>query len=233
MGMFNMSATTGAKEGGKVLQPGIYNAKFVSVELGSINSQKTGQDYKTMKLTLDIEGYGEFTHNFFEPTSNERSSGTYGENPSPAEHFMISVRQIMDALDPELAKPIDEKNLTINGKKIDVENLSFDQLVKVTAYLTKPFAGTEVEVKLVPQSNGFAAIPGFPAKVNRRDPKKLDIATRFIGHNLVMSASEQKKIDAAKNAQPTNMAQTTSGSVEGLAEELGISDTVEDLPFEL
>lgn len=59
MGMFDLSATTGVKESGNFLQPGIYNAKFISVELGDLNSQKTGQNYKTMKLTLDIEGHGE------------------------------------------------------------------------------------------------------------------------------------------------------------------------------
>ena len=146
---------------------------------------------------------------------------------------MIAVRQIMDAIDPGIGEAIDNKNVVIAGKKIDVENLNFDQLVKMTAYLTKAFAGTELEIKLLPQTNGFADIPGFPAKVNRKDPTKLDIATRFIGHNLVLNQSEQKKVDAAKNAQPTNMAQVTSGSVEGLADELGINlnDKDSDLPF--
>jgi hypothetical protein len=230
MGMFNLGATTGVKESGKFLQPGIHNAKFVSVELSNLNSQKTGQDYKTMKLTLDIDGYGEFTHNFFEPTSNERTSGTYGDNPSPLEHFMVSVRQIVDALSPEIGESIDNDNVVVNNKKVNIKQLNFDQLVKLIDILTKPFAGTEVEVKLIPQSNGFADIPGFPAKINRN--KDLGIQTRFIGHNLVMNQSEQKKIDAAKNAQPTNMTQATSGSVEGLAEKLGIgTDEESDLPF--
>ena len=101
---------------------------------------------------------------------------------------------------------------------------------KVIAALTKPYAGTELEVKLIPQSNGFATIPGFPAKISRNGD--LGISTRFIGHDLVMNQSEQKKIDAAKNAQPTNMAQTSSGSVDGLAEQLGIDTTEDsDLPF--
>ncbi len=230
MGMFNLSATTGVKESGKFLQAGIHNAKFVSVELGEVNSQKNGQTYKTMKLTLDIDGYGEFNHNFFEPTSAERSAGTYGENPSQVEHFMIAVRQIVDALDSKIGEMIDNDTITINGKHVKKDGLSFDQLVKVIAALTKPYAGTELEVKLVPQSNGFAAIPGFPAKVSRNGD--LGISTRFIGHNLVMNQSEQKKIDAAKNAQPTNMTQTSSGSVEGLAEQLGIeTDDTADLPF--
>lgn len=232
MGMFDLSATTGVKESGKVLQPGIYNAKFVSVELSDLNSQKTGQTYKTMKLTLDVEGYGEYTKNFFEPTSTERTANTFGENPSPVEHFMVAVRQIVDALDESIGQKIDNDDVVINNKKVSVKSLSFEQLVKLVSYLTKPFAGTEVEIKLVPQNNGFADVPGFPAKVNRTGA--LGIATRFIGHNLVMNQAEQKKIDAAKNAQPTNMAQTTTGSVEGLADALGINNSDEtgnDLPF--
>lgn len=230
MGIFNLSATTGVKESGKFLQAGIHNAKFVSVELGEVNSQKNGQTYKTMKLTLDIDGYGEFSHNFFEPTSADRSAGVYGENPSQVEHFMVAVRQIVDALDSKIGEMIDNDTITINGKHVKKDGLSFDQLVKVIATLTKPYAGTELEVKLIPQSNGFATIPGFPAKISRNGD--LGISTRFIGHDLVMNQSEQKKIDAAKNAQPTNMAQTSSGSVDGLAEQLGIDTTEDsDLPF--
>ena len=184
-----------------------------------------------MKLTLDVDGYGEFTHNFFEPTSNERTANTFGENPSQAEHFMIAVRQIVDALDPKIGEDIDNDTITVNGKHVKKDGLNFEQLVKLISILTKPYAGTEVEIKLVPQSNGFAAIPGFPAKINRAG--MLGIATRFIGHDLVMNQSEQKKIDAAKNAQPTNMAQTSTGSVEGLADALGINteENKDDLPF--
>ena len=231
MGMFDLSATTGVKESGKYLQPGIHNAKFISVELSNLNSQKTGEDYKTMKLTLDVDGYGEFTHNFFEPKSAERGSNAFGENPSPVEHFMVAVRQIVDALDPKIGEAIDNDNVVVAGKHIDLKKLTFDQLVKLIGKLTEPCKGTEVEVKLVPQTNGFASIPGFPAKVNRNGA--LGISTRFIGHDLVMNQSEQKKIEAAKNSQPTNMSQTSNGSVDGLAEALGLTDTEDssDLPF--
>lgn len=229
MGMFDLSATTGAKESGNFLQPGIYKAKFISVELSDIHSQNTGQDYKTMKLTLDIDGYGEFTHNFFEPTSTERTASQFGPNPSSAEHFLIAVRQIIDALDPKLGEDVDNDNIVINGKHVKKDGLSFDQLVKLIGALTAPYNGTEVEIKLVPQSNGFSSIPGFPAKINRAGA--LGIATRFIGHGLVMNQSEQKRIDAAKNAQPTNMAQTTTGSTDGLAKALGMDDEDKDFPF--
>lgn len=229
MGMFDLTATTGVKESGKYLQPGIHNAKFISIELNDLVSQKNSQNYKTMKLTLDIDGFGEFNHNFFEPTSDKRTPGTWAENPSPVEQFMVAVRQIVDALDSKIGAAIDADNVEVNGKHIGLKDLSFEQLVKLMAILTKPYAGKELEVKLIPQSNGFADIPGFPAKCDRNG--KLAIQTKFIGTNLILNQSEQKKIDAAKNAQPTNMSQTTSGSVEGLAEQLGIEDTSSDLPF--
>lgn len=143
---------------------------------------------------------------------------------------MIAVRQIIDALDSKIGEAIDNDNVVVKDKHVDVKKLNFDQLVKLIAILTEHCKGTEVEIKLVPQSNGFADIPGFPAKINRNGA--LGIATRFIGHDLVMNQSEQKKIEAAKNARPTNMTQTTSGSVAGLAEALGVeTDDSSDLPF--
>lgn len=230
MGMFDLSATTGVKESGNFLRPGIYNAKFKSVELSTVTSQKDSKTYNTMKLTLDLDGFGEWSTNFFEPTSDERTEGTYGQNPSQAEHFLVSVRQIIDALDPAIGESIDNDNVVVNNKKVSTKNFSFTQLVKLINVLTKPYEGTELEVKLIPQSNGFASIPGFPAKVNKAGA--LGISTRFIGHNLVMNQSEQRKIDAMKDSKPTNMAQTSTGSVDGLADALGINnEDSSDLPF--
>lgn len=230
MGMFDLSATTGVKESGKFLQAGIHNAKFVSVEPFTLTSQKDGKTYNTMKLTVDVDDYGEWSHNFFEPTSAERSEGTYGQNPSSAEHFLISVRQIIDALDPAIGESIDNDNVIVNDKKVPIKRLNFNQLVKLINVLTEPYKGTELEIKIIPQNNGFTDLPGFPAKINKAGA--LGIATRFIGHNLVMNQSEQKKIDAARNARPTNMAQSTTGDVSDLAESLGLESTNEDdLPF--
>lgn len=222
-----MTATTGLKESGNFLTAGIHNAKFVSLSNGSITSQKDGSVYNTMSLVLDIDGHGEWTHNFFEPRSSERTTGTFGDNPSPAEHFMVALRQIFDALDNKIGEMLDNDSVTVNGKHVSVKNLDFAQLVKLASILTAPYKGTEVEVKLIPQNTGFNDIPGFPAKINRAGA--LGIATRFIGHNLVLSQSEQKKVDAAKNSRPTNMSTASSDvTLDGVADTLGVSG---DLPF--
>lgn len=235
MGMFDLTATAGVKEAGKALSAGIHNAKFNGVKFNTITSQNNGNTYNTMQLSLDIENYGEFSHNFFEPTSNERTESQFGQNPSQVEHFMVAIREILDALNPEIGKSIDTDTVEVKGKHVNIKNLNFNQLIKLLEILTEPYIGTELQVKLIPQSNGFNAIPGFPARITKTGA--LGIATRFIGHDLVLNQSEQKKIDAANNARPTNMKQVETGSVEGLAEALGIEDSSEsgdsesDLPF--
>lgn len=232
MGMFDLTATAGVKEAGKVLSAGIHNAKFEGISFNQITSQNNGNTYNTMQLKLDVEGYGEFTHNFFEPTSAERTQSQFGENPSQVEHFMVAIRQIVDALDPEIGKAIDTDNVTVKGKHVNIKNLDFKQLVTLIGILTESHKGDELEVKLVPQNNGFNSIPGFPARISKTG--QLGIATRFIGHDLVLNQSEQRKIDAANNAQPTNMRQQSTGNVDGLAEALGIETTdsdPNDLPF--
>ena len=219
---FDMSATTGVKEGGKMLAAGIHNAKFNGLELATITSQKDGSTYKVMSLKLDIDGYGDFTHNFFEPRSAERTQSQFGANPSPVEHFMIALRQIFDAVNPKIGEAIDDGTAKIGG--------DFDAIVKLAAKYTASAIGTEVEVKVVPQQNGFNDIPGFPARINKAGA--LGIATRFIGHNLTLSQSEQRRIEAAQNSRPTNMAAQNDSTLDGLSDALGITDDKDsDLPF--
>ena len=221
MDMFDMSATTGAKEGGNFLTAGIHKAKFKGLELSTITSQKDGTVYDVMALHLDVDGYGDFTHNFFAPKSAERTQSQYGPNPSPVEHFMIALRQIFDAVNPKIGEAIDNKTAKIGG--------DFKSIVQTAAKYTASAIGTEVEVKFIPQSTGFNDIPGFPARINKVGA--LGIATRFIGHNLTLSQSEQKKIASAQNATPTNMASSDS-TLTGIGDALGINaDATGDLPF--
>ena len=218
---FNLSATTGAKEAGSVLSAGIHNATFKGISKDSING-KDGNVYDVMTLTLDVEGYGEFKHNFFEPTSSDRTTSQFGENPSQIEHFLIAVRQIVDALDPKIGAGIDDGSITISG--------TFSQVVNKIKTLTAPYVGNSVQIKLLPGKNGFAALPGFPARITKTGV--LGIATRFIAkENLVLTDYEKKKIDAARNATPTNMAanSATNDLLDGMKSQM--DDDLDDLPF--
>ena len=218
---FNLNATTGAKEAGSVLSAGIHNATFKGISKDSING-RDGNVYDVMTLTLDVEGFGEFKHNFFEPTSSERTSSQFGENPSQIEHFLIAVRQIVDALDPKIGAGIDDGSITISG--------TFSQVVNKIKTLTAPYVGNSVQIKLLPGKNGFAALPGFPARITKTGV--LGIATRFIAkENLVLTDYEKKKIDAARNAIPTNMAANSAANdlLDGMKSQM--DDDLDDLPF--
>lgn len=217
---FNLNATTGAKEAGSVLSAGIHNATFKGISKDSING-KDGNVYDVMTLTLDVEGYGEFKHNFFEPTSGDRTTSQFGENPSQIEHFLIAVRQIVDALDPKIGAGIDDGSITISG--------TFSQVVNKIKTLTAPYVGNSVQIKLLPGKNGFAALPGFPARITKTGV--LGIATRFIAkENLVLTDYEKKKIDAARNATPTNMAANSATDLlDGMKSQM--DDDLDDLPF--
>lgn len=218
---FNLNATTGAKEAGSVLSAGIHNATFKGISKDSING-KDGNVYDVMTLILDVEGYGEFKHNFFEPTSSDRTTSQFGENPSQIEHFLIAVRQIVDALDPKIGAGIDDGSITISG--------TFSQVVNKIKTLTTPYVGNSVQIKLLPGKNGFAALPGFPARITKTGV--LGIATRFIAkENLVLTDYEKKKIDAARNATPTNMAANSAANdlLDGMKSQM--DDDLDDLPF--
>lgn len=219
-----MSQTTGAVESkGGALTAGIHKATFKGIKKDTLTSQN-GDVFNVMTLMLNIEGYGEFKHNFFEPKSNERKESQWGLNASQLDHFMISVRQIIDALDPEIGKKIDSGELKLGG--------TFAQLVNGVANELSAFIDAEVEIKLIP-NNGFNSIPGFPAKINKNGT--LGIATRFIGHDLVLTTREQKLIDDVQKAKPTNMAAVKNNNadlLDSLAEDLGVdSDDDTDLPF--
>lgn len=225
--MFDIKAIANATESSsKFISAGIHKCTFQGVSKDLVASQ-----YEVMALNLDIEGFGAFTHNFFFPkegTGSQRTQSTYGENPSQEEQFMISVMQILEACDSSIKDKINNGSIKFGSTP--------DQVVKVVQKLTAPFIGKELEVKLLPGSGknaNFNQIPSFPAKITRNG--LLAIATRFIGvpGSLTLTANEVKKIEAAKNAKPTNM--TTSGKtaselLEGVT--VDTNDSVDDLPFD-
>ena len=222
---YNFSGAVKAKESGNALTAGIKDATFMGVEFANVTSQKTGDAFKTLALKLDIDGYGEYTQNFFEPQSDERKQMQWGPTASPLDHFLITVREILEAVDPQIIKDIDNGTKTLSG--------NFKQIVDAVKAFTDPMIGkVRVQVKLIPQSNGFVSMPSFPARITRNGD--LGIATRIIGQNLVLTSNELKRIEAAKNAVPTNMASQvdTATTLDAMAENLDIdNDKEDDLPF--
>lgn len=234
----NLGLTTGIKET-KALTPGIHKAKFVGISLDKLTA-KDGTTYNVMKLTLNIENYGEWSHNFFEPDNSLRTSGMFGENPSREEHFLVSIRQIFDALDPTIGERIDTDTVTVPDKdgkevKVNVGKLSFEKLVKLAEILTANSVGKELNIKIIP-NRGYCDFPGFPARITRSGA--LAISTRFISSadkELSISDKEMKAIDAYMNATPTNMKtvdvpqETNNDTITELMDT--VDEVADDLPF--
>lgn len=217
-----------AESSSKFLDSGIHKCTFQGVTKELVKDQ-----YPAMALNLDIDGYGAYSQNFFAPneqTGSQRTTSMYGENPSQEEQFMILVLEILEACDASFKEKINNGTLKLDAP-------SFDGVIKLLQKITAPYIGTEMEVKLVPQgSKNYNNIPGFPARVNRAGG--LTIANRVIGPvgSLTLSAAELKKIEAAKNAKPTNMANVAGTTTGKSGDELidGISvdvPAVDDLPF--
>lgn len=219
---FDFSGAVKAKDGGNYLSPGIKDATFKGIEFAKVTSQKSGDVFNTMSLKLDIDGYGEYTQNFFEPQSDERQEMQWGVSASPLDHFTITVREILEAVDPQIIKDMDAGTKKLTG--------DFKSVVNLVKEFTTPGIGTKLQIKLIPQSNGFSSMPSFPARINKNG--ELGIATRIIGHDLTLTASELKKIESAKNAQPTNMASKANVTdvLNDMADDMGV-DKTDDLPF--
>ena len=216
--MFNMSVTQGVKEGGKFLQAGIHNAIFKGITKTELNG-KNGDTYNVLVMTFDIEGFGDFEHKLFEPTSNTRSETMYGPTPSQLEQFMIANRHLLDTANPEIAKGIDDGSI-----EIDAPN--FASFVKKMQEYTNDFIGKSVQIKVLPTKSGFNQMPGFPARISKNGT--LYLTTKFIGNDLTLTPNEKSAIEKAQNAKPTNMSERQD-LLDGMNSDLDPKD--DDLPF--
>lgn len=210
---FDFGAAVEAKASGSRITPGIKNAKFMGVSFANVTSQSTGDTYKTMALKLDVEGFGEYTQNFFEPQSDERTQMQWGLSASPLDHFMITMREIYEALNPDGLAEL--KKLT--G--------TFKQIVDAFKGLTDKYVGTNVQVKFIPSNNGFCTMPSFTARIDKNG--NLGVSTYIIGKTITLTPSEVKKINAASTAKPTDMTENTD-LLSDMEDNL---DDKSDLPF--
>lgn len=221
---FDITGAVNAKETGKFLSAGIKNATFEGIDFEN-KEGKDGNPYQAMIVKFNIDGYGEYTQKFFEPKSDERKDNAWGgKNASQADDFLILIREILQALSPELLEEVGSGEIKLRGK--GNFNGNFKQIVLAMIEVTAGYKGQELQIKLLPQSNGYAAMPTFIAKITKNG--ELAIGTWVIGHDLTLNDFEKKKIDAAINARPTNMANNTI--VQDMKDDLD-SDDDSDLPF--
>lgn len=218
---FDFSDAVNAKEAGARLTPGIKDATFEGVEFANITSQKTGDAFKTLVLKLNVDGYGPYQQNFFEPQSADRQEMQWGVSASQLDHFKITVMEILEAICPDVCAEINAGTKKLTG--------TFKQIVDAVAAYTKPYVGKQTKIKLIPGKDNFCNMPSYPARIDRNG--NLGIATRIIGDNITLTSSELKKIENAATAKPTNMAEKTTDSiVSAMGADLDSTGS-DDLPF--
>lgn len=187
-----MGAAKGVSVASSFLPAGIHKVRFTGMNLAN-----AGESNVVEFKFESVNGAGIHNERIFEPRSNERTTSQFGENPSEAEQFTLKISQIISALDPELAKKIDE-----NGDRFQAPDFpSFVNLLK--KYLDNK-VGTETFIKLVPSGN-YVNFPRYIASINKDGV--LYINNKFIGNNLALTAKEARSIDEASRAKPTSMAE--------------------------
>ncbi len=192
--MFNLNETKGSI--GKQLSAGIKNAKFMGVEKGVLERKDGTGSMNIMIVTFNIEGFGDYKWNLFEPTDNKRKSNQFGgENPSQVEQFIISCRHLIDVCNPEVGEAIERGDSTLHAN-------SFKEFVDKMKEATSPYIGKSLQVKLLPNGD-YVNIPSYPCSINREGGTYL--STRFLGTSLTLTPKELERINNINNAKPTPM----------------------------
>lgn len=221
MGMFNMGSVKDAKVvSSNFLRAGIHDVIFKGID------KVDGANALELRFEA-VDGSGIHNERIFEPRSEERVQYQWGTSASEAEQFMCKIRQIIDALDPELAHKIETE-----GDKFAAANFE-GFVILLKKYLDKK-VGTQTQIKLLPTTGNFVGLPRFVASLSKDNVIYMN--TKIIGNDLVLTAKEKKLIDDATNAKPTDMRQRGSNELDDLREDFtdtkeNVADEESDLPF--
>lgn len=223
MSMFNLGGVKDARVvSTNYLKPGIHQVVFKGIQ----KAEMSDATINAIELQFEaVDSSGIHNERLFEPRSTERVPNRFNpsnEDPSQAEQFMVKIKQVIEALDPELGKQINE-----NGEKFSAPD--FNGFLKLLKKYLDPKVGTKTYIKLVPNGR-YAGFPGFPARCSKDGG--LIITTTFIGENLVLSSYEKTQIDNALTAKPTPMG--TKNELDDLKEafpSVDPGDDSDDLPF--
>jgi hypothetical protein len=146
---------------------------------------------------------GYFTHTIWEPREEDLKDreGAFGLQPSNFKVMMYTLKHLIDAVNPELGKKIDNKEV-----KLTVE--SWEALRKFMVDNTASGVGTTTKIKLIKNNKGEAMFPYF---LNYNKENKLYMSTNFIGNGVFFTNKELDKIKKAESAKPTPASDLADG----------------------
>ncbi len=195
---FNFSETAGISQSSvrkTLVGNKIHEVTFDGCEIRDIQGvQDPSKVYHVLDIKFSNEE-GSFTHTIWEPRESdmEDTQGSYGPTPSNVKSMMLTLKHLIDAVNPELGKQIDKKEKSLNSP-------NWDALRQLVVKATDPGKGTKTKIKLFTRKNGEADFPGFVASYNRNG--QLYMRTNFIGNNIVFTSKELDTIKKQEAAKP-------------------------------
>jgi len=209
---FNIGTTEIASQstGATRLKGGeIHDVKFDGAEATTIEKKDGSATFDVLKLKFKNDD-GTFEHVLFEPKEGDeiRQKNQYdSENPSNVENLIFTVKHLLAAVAPDVAKKIEDKGLNIegwNGKS---------GLREFVVNNTAKSKDKEVRIKLVKDKTGNGVFPSFPLGMSKEG--SVYPRTNFIvaaGGKLDFTAKEIERMNSIAAASPTSMAGTTSAA---------------------
>lgn len=199
---FNFNVTSGSSqsverptlEGNK-----IHTVTFDGCEARDFDKRDGSGSFHVLSIKFH-NANGDFTHTVWEPRDEDAvdNVGPFGKQPSNVLRMIYLFKHLIDAVNPELGKKIDEGTASLDAP-------NWDALRKLMVEATAPGVGTETKIKLIKNNKGEAQFPYFLAYEDATKGVNPRMTTNVIGNNVFFSTREQEKINKAESAVPTAM----------------------------
>lgn len=201
-----------------------HHVKFDSVSQPK-SGEKDGRKWRSWEFKFTGPD-GIYTENIFEPTNNDRKTGTNDnghdyELPSAQEQLLFFVKQLVETFAPEKLE-----KFNAYCAKLDAEKDVHKQYELFFDGVRKTLEGSTVETDLLLQGRQYqgrtyAKLPNFVG-INRTTHEAFT-SERFVGENLMFSAYELKKqaeFEATLKAKPTPMPTEVKPTAVGGSEDI-------------
>lgn len=217
---FSFSNTAGASQ--STAQPklpgnAIYDVIFDGCEIKDVKGVKDPDAlYKQLIIKFKNDD-GVFEHTVWEPKADDfaRKETEYTKDgkvnkipqPSGVESMMLLFKHLIDAVNPEVAKQIDEKKINLAAPNWDKLR---ELVIKATSRKDGSKLAVPTKIKLLKNSKSQEAVfPGFFASITKEGVAY--IKNNFIGPKIAFSTYEIDRIKKEAGAQPTPAATFGSG----------------------
>ena len=208
---FNIGTTEIASQstgGTRLAANTIHNVKFDGAEAVTIDKKDGSASFDVLRLKFKNDE-GTFEHVIFEPKAGDdvRQKNQFdSDNPSNLENLIFTIKHLLVAVAPTVAKQIEDKGILVDGWNGDKGLRQF--VVKNTEKAT----GAETQIKLLSDKDNNPQFPGFPLGMSKEG--NVYPRTNFIGKDLKFTPAEIKRMNSVATATPSRPAASATTSAE-------------------